>query len=65
MITNDPVADYLRYDAERQKELDRLPKCYICGEPIQSDFCYKINDELVCEECLKDDFRVQTDLYID
>ena len=57
MWTDDPVADYDRYDAQRQRELDRLPKCSECGEPIQSDYAYCISDELICEECLEDNHR--------
>lgn len=33
--TDDPVADFDRYDAEQQ--LDSLPVCECCGEPIQQE----------------------------
>lgn len=60
----DPLDDFASYDAHRQAELDRLPKCIYCDQPIQDDFCYEINDELVCEECLKEHHRVDVERYI-
>lgn len=50
--TDDPSADYDRYCNEQDAWLERLPKCSYCNEPIQDDFCFEINDELICEECL-------------
>ena len=63
--TDDPIADFARHDAEQQRELNRLPKCYECGEPIQTDTCYEINDELICPECLKDNHRKWVDDYVE
>lgn len=63
--TGDPIRDFEAWDAERQAGIDRLPVCAYCGEPIQDDFCYAINDEPVCEECLKEHFRKHTDDFID
>lgn len=61
MWTDDPVADFYRYDAEQARELEQLPRCSECDEPIQDDFCYEINDEYVCEQCLKDHYRKVVD----
>ncbi len=36
----DPIADFNRYDREQQERLDKLPRCYACGEPIQEGTCY-------------------------
>ena len=52
-ITDDPVADFERYDAEQQKEIEKLPRCSECDEPIQDDEAYYINDEWICDECMK------------
>lgn len=62
--TDDPVADQMRYDAEQQKELEKCPKCSICCEYIQDDYLYEINDELICEECINDNFRKNVEDYI-
>ena len=64
--TDDPIADFERYDAEQQKKLDRLPKCCHCGEPIQDDFCFDLGDgEIYCEDCLKKCFWVSTESFGD
>lgn len=55
--SDDPVADYLRHDADKQKELERLPKCENCGEHIQDEYCYEINDEIICQKCLESIYR--------
>lgn len=55
--TNDPLADFHRHEAELQAKLDKLPKCVECDEPIQDDYCYEINSEYICEDCLKEYYR--------
>lgn len=55
--SDNPIADFERHDAEQQRMLDRLPKCSECGEPIQSEVCYEINGELICEECLENNHK--------
>lgn len=46
-----------QHDAEQQAELDNLPICEYCEEPIQSDYYYEIGNECICEDCLNDNFR--------
>lgn len=58
--TDDPVADFLRYDAELQARLDKLPKCENCGQPIQQDSAVQIDGCFYCDECI-DDMRVSID----
>lgn len=55
--SDDPNADFDRWEAEQEKQLAKLPVCDYCDEPIQTDFCYEINDTLICEECLNTNFR--------
>ena len=43
-----------QHDAEQQRQLARLPECSECGEHIQSDKCYEINDELICPKCMEE-----------
>lgn len=63
--TDDPVADYLRYDRERERERDMLPRCSVCNEPIEDETCYEINDELICEGCLEAHFKRNTEDFIE
>ena len=65
MRTDDPIADFLAYDAEQQRKLDKLPKCCECDKPIQTDECYEFNGELVCPQCLVDNHRKFTDDYME
>lgn len=51
--TNDPVADAARHDAQQAAELDKLPKCDDCGEPIQDDNFYLIMGCKFCPDCLE------------
>ena len=61
----DPLEDFNQYDAEQQRDLDKLPKCDYCGHTITDEYLYEINDELICEECLNDNFRKSVDDYIE
>lgn len=63
--TDDPLADFHRHDAEQEAKLERLPRCSECGEAIQSDECYEINDELICPECLKQNHRKRVEDYVE
>lgn len=60
MWTNDPVADAERYYSGQERQLDKLPRCSECDEPIQDEYCYCINDEYICEECMQQ-YKVSTD----
>ena len=64
-ISGDPLRDAEARDRDQQEGLDRLPVCACCGEPIQDDYYYEINDEILCEECLNVNHRHLTDNYID
>lgn len=63
--TDDPIADFLRHDAEQQRKLDRLPKCADCGEPVQDDHFYLINDEVICPNCLESNYRKEIEDYVE
>lgn len=52
--TDDPVSDYDRYCNEQQRKLDRLPECSECGEKIQDEYCFEVNDEYICEQCMQE-----------
>lgn len=63
--TDDPFADFDRWDAEQTAKLEKLPKCEECGEPIQDDCYYEINGECVCPECLDNNHKHWVEDYID
>lgn len=51
---------------ERRLEawLRKRPVCCYCGEHIQDEHFYLINDDAVCEDCLVSEFRKDTEDYI-
>ena len=55
--------DIENYDRAQAREMERLPRCSECDNPIQDDYCYQINGELICEECMKD-YRISTEDFI-
>lgn len=64
-ITDNPLADFASWDAEQTAELERLPVCADCGEPVQNDHYYLINDEVICPNCLESGYRKDIDEYIE
>lgn len=61
IFTDDPLSDFDRYDRQQEEWLNSRPVCDCCGEPIQDDFCYEINGDLICEDCLDMYFRKAVD----
>lgn len=53
-MTDNPAADFERYDAEQEEKLSKLPTCTECGDPIQQDDALYINGGFICDECLAD-----------
>lgn len=62
--TDDPVRDEMNYSAELEDKLQKMPKCSYCDHHIQDDYLYEINDELICEECINENFRKNVEEYI-
>ena len=50
--TNDPIADFNRWDAEMNSRLEQRPVCADCDEHIQDEFAYYINGEWICMRCM-------------
>ena len=63
--TDDPVKDYDRYDAEQTTKFKQYPLCSYCCDPIFDDYLYEINDEVICEECLNENFRKNVEDYME
>ena len=61
MFTDDPIADFNRHSREQEEWLDSRPVCSECGHHIQDEYCYEINDEYICEDCLKYYHRKRTE----
>lgn len=48
--TDDPISDFAAYDEECQEWLDSLPKCDHCGEPIEDNTFFVIEEKNVCRD---------------
>lgn len=48
---------FCQHEAEMEIRISKMPKCAECGEAIQDDICYEINDEYICEGCLHENHR--------
>lgn len=42
--------------------MERLPICCECGQRIEDEFCYEINDEILCETCMEQYKKFTSDL---
>lgn len=63
--SDDPVADFERYDAAQQDKLKELPECSECGEPIQDEHYYEFDCYFYCENCVCDKHRKRTEDFIE
>lgn len=63
-LTDDPLMDFEHHDWEQAKQLAKLPECDYCNDPIQDDFYYEINGEIICEHCLDHFFRKDVEDYV-
>lgn len=59
--SDDPVRDFDRYDAYQAQLETRLPVCERCGKPINDDRYFEINNELLCEKCMDDEYGRSTE----
>ena len=50
--TDDPLADFDRWDAEQNRQLEERPVCADCDEHIQDETAYYINGEWICKNCM-------------
>lgn len=48
---------FAQHDAEQESELDKLPECEYCEQPIQDEYAYYIEGVWYCERCMNENFR--------
>lgn len=63
--TDNPVADFHRYCDEQERQMAKLPRCCECEHPITDEYCFEINGEYLCEQCLHDNHRKHIDDFIE
>jgi formylmethanofuran dehydrogenase subunit E len=48
------------HEDQKERELARYPVCSECDNPITEDVCYQINGELICIDCMRDNYLIET-----
>lgn len=61
MYVPDNYDKFLEHEARMENMLEELPNCEECGELIQDDFYFEINDTIKCECCMIRDHRKRTE----
>ena len=66
-ITDDPYRDFDRDDARKQEALEKCPVCCRCGDEgyIQDDYYYLIEGEIYCYDHMVENFRKDTEDYVE
>lgn len=62
--TDEPDKDYDAYCREQDRAMEQLPICCECGERIEDEYCYEINDEIICETCMEQYRKYTMDLVV-
>ena len=60
-ITDDPLADFARKEAEEDAWLKTRPWCCECRRRIQDEWCFHFDGKLICPECLEENHQKETD----
>lgn len=53
------------YEATQERRLEKLPKCDCCGEPIIDEYFYNIDGTFICEDCLINEYRKNTEDFME
>ena len=61
IYTDNPIRDAEIYFEQLEQAAAQLPKCDYCGKPLD-DHYYDINGDIVCEDCLWDNFRKNVEI---
>ncbi len=65
----DYIPDYTdlhaEYERDQERRLKKYPRCDCCRQHITDDYFYNINGLFAHEECLKAEYRVNTEDYIE
>lgn len=62
--SGDPLRDFDRYDAYQAQQEARLPVCDKCGKRIHDEIYFDINAEILCEDCMFDEYGRSTQDYL-
>lgn len=61
----DPIADFNRWDKKNTDWLNSRPRCYACGEAIQTDICYGVDGHKYCLDCAEEAAAAVIDRFLE
>lgn len=44
-------------DREQSRQLDCLPRCFHCGDPVQQEFAVFLDGQWLCDQCIKNNME--------
>ena len=53
-MSGDAIKDFEARDRAQTRALSRYPRCKFCGNRIQSEGIYILDNECACDECIDD-----------
>ena len=59
-MRSDPLQDFHSYEGEREREFEKRQACHLCKKTIADDYCYFIDGDYVCEDCLEEFYQIET-----
>ena len=63
--SDDPVRDFDRYDMAQAMKEARLPVCDKCKKRIHDDIYFEIDEEILCEKCVHDEYARSTEDWLE
>lgn len=54
---------FLAHQAKQDAWLRKRPICEECDKPIQDDYLYDVDGMVLCEKCMKEQYRKDTEDY--
>ena len=64
MMTPDNYSQWEAHDRVLERRLNYLPVCDKCKERIDDDYYFYINGEILCEDCMIERHRRNTEDYL-
>lgn len=62
--SDDPGADFDRWDAYMESQRRELPRCDHCNRPIEDERYVNFDGFRVCPHCLESHYTVDNEAYI-
>lgn len=65
MNVPDVYDQWKAHEQKQERRLSQFPECDYCHKPILDEHYFEINGDVMCEKCLNNNFRKDTDDYVE